>query len=120
VTLHIAPNGNPTASQRKVVAEASEADRRWFLAHPERTHRIRRALRGETKTDPGLTPLVVVRQQRPGFRIRIAFGVRHVPEGEAPEEAARMLFERFVGGDTATAQSYGEIVSAVHEMETQP
>jgi hypothetical protein len=119
MTLHIAPNGLPPAAQRDAASEAAEADRRWFLAHPERRHRIRRALPGETQTDPGLTAFVVIRQERTGFRVRIAFGVKHPPEGEAPEEAARMIFDRFVATDADTRRGYGAILSIAKQAEAR-
>lgn len=117
MTLHIAPNANPSTAQRDAASEAAEADRRWFLAHPERRHRIRRAFPGETQIAPGMTAFVVIRQEKSGFRIRIAFGVKDPPDGEAPEEAARMIFDRFAATDRATARGYGAILSIVKQAE---
>lgn len=117
MTTHISPHGLPPQSQRDAASEAAEADRRWFLAHPERRHRVRLALPGETQTDPGLTPYVVIRQENPGFRVRIAFGLKDPPAGEAPEEAARMIFDRFVAADADTRRGYGTILTIVRQAE---
>lgn len=118
MTAHIVPSTVlPPAAQRAAASEAAEADRRWFLAHPERSHRIRRALPGETKRERGMTALVVIRQEKSGFRVRIAFSVKDVPAGEAPEEAARMMFDRFVAYDPATRRGYGKILSIAKQAE---
>jgi hypothetical protein len=82
---------------RPAVAElASKADRLWFKAHPDRSHRLRQALAGER---PGVTAehLVVVRQSFRGLRLRWPFlyGMP-LPPGDAPEWVARDFFERLV------------------------
>ena len=50
-------------------------DRQWFAAHPRRTHRIRPAYPAEQRSEHGGKPAthVVVRQVRPGARLRIGF-----------------------------------------------
>jgi hypothetical protein len=82
---------------RPAVAElASEADRLWFRARPDRSHRLRQALVGE---NPGVTAehLVVVRQSFRGLRFRWAFLCeKPLPPGDAPEWMARAFFERLV------------------------
>jgi len=53
------------------VRRASEADRKWFAAHPWRSHYIRPALPSELPGIPGGRDdiWVVVRQVRPGMRL---------------------------------------------------
>lgn len=60
----------PSAGVRISILEPWLADdRRWFAAHPERTHRVRDAFPGEARRGTH----VVVRQIAPGARKRLAF-----------------------------------------------
>ena len=83
------------SNYRPATAElASEADRLWFKAHPDRSHRLRPALVGEC---PGVTAehLIVVCQVVPGLRFRRPLRCwTPLPPGEAPEWFARGIFER--------------------------
>lgn len=84
----------PGASSAAVLA--SDLDRRWFQANPDRNHRIRPVIVGETPdAHPG--DYVVVHQVRPGRRIRWPF-IPHKPPppGEAPEHIAKAVFDDIV------------------------
>jgi hypothetical protein len=64
-------------SGRKLITctKGLQDDKRWFRNHHGRNHRIRKPLGGERNVPPrvarGATRLVVVRQVRPGARIRL-------------------------------------------------
>jgi hypothetical protein len=74
---------------------ASDLDKEWFKANPNRSHRIRPAITDELPDDTS-THVAVVRQIFPGLRIRLLY-VPHtpLPPGEGPEWIARALFNRF-------------------------
>ena len=64
--------------------EASEQDRLWFDAHPERTVCLRPAIPGEFP--PGLAddcPYVLVRQVVPGLRLREPVRLVVLPEANS-------------------------------------
>jgi hypothetical protein len=70
----------------------SEDDRRWFEAHPERSHRLRGAFFGEWPEDEKWH--TVIRQTAPGSCQRLPIRLPDpCPEGEAPEAAAWALFD---------------------------
>jgi hypothetical protein len=53
-----------------------DADRKWFEAHPTRSHRLRQLFAGEFETctaPPGHELQILVRQVEPGLRIRNGF-----------------------------------------------
>jgi hypothetical protein len=63
------------ASLRQGLAEDAATpwardDRAWFAAHPRHAHRVRAAFSGEHQPEPDF---VIVRQIRPGLRIRKPF-----------------------------------------------
>ena len=76
---------------------ASEADREWFKAHADRTHRLRPARAYEM---PGLTAKqakglwIVVRQIQPGFRVRMDFRPTAIPLDN--EAIAHAIFDLLV------------------------
>jgi len=98
---------------RPAVAElASEADRLWFKAHPNRSHRLRQALVGE---GPGVTAehLVVVRQSFRGLRFRWPFRCRMpLPPGDAPESTARDFFEGLVRERDLNIRGFEQAIGA--------
>jgi hypothetical protein len=61
------PTKVPYSPTRRGKAKAD--DRTWFKTHPNRAHRLRRALAGEA----GHGMWIVVRQTAPGARQRVAF-----------------------------------------------
>jgi len=74
-------------------AHALRLDRDWFRAHPNRSHRIRRAIRHEF---PLVTAdeYIVVRQHCPGCRERRTFSTTApLPGGDAPEQIAHAIFD---------------------------
>jgi len=84
----------PGASDAEVLAR--KLDRLWFQANPDRHHRIRRAIDGELP-EATAADYVVIRQVRPGVRIRWAFlPDKPLPAGEAPEDVAEALFDTIV------------------------
>jgi hypothetical protein len=69
----------------------SEDDRQWFEAHPDRSHRLRRAYPEEF---PEKVEHAVVRQLAPGRRVRAGLTVPpRLPQDEAPEAAAWAIFD---------------------------
>ncbi len=72
-----------------------EDDRAWFARHHGRAHRIRRPLGGERKLPPppprGFKRLIVVRQIKPGSRIRLDLGWRGAPPLNAEGVAAEIF-----------------------------
>lgn len=76
---------------------ASEVDRVFFEQHPHRSYRIWPARDGEL---PGLTVapsgwfVIVVRQARPGFRVRVPFVALVIPPDS--EHRAHVLFDRLL------------------------
>jgi hypothetical protein len=69
----------------------SENDREWFEAHPDRSHRLRRAYLDEF---PEKVEHAVVRQLAPGQRVRVGLTVPPLlPQDEAPEAAAWAIFD---------------------------
>lgn len=74
----------------------SEDDRQWFEAHPDRSHRLRRAYPDEF---PGKEKQAVVRQVAPGQRYRVALTSPFLPgDREAPEAVAWAIFDLAVEG----------------------
>jgi hypothetical protein len=69
-------------------------DKRWFERHPNRSHRLRRPLRGELAAFPNAEPhgllYIIVWQIAPGIRLRVATGLRRT-EGNTEENARRAL-----------------------------
>jgi hypothetical protein len=91
---------------------ASEADRLWFSAHPDRSHRLRQALVGEL---PGITPKhrVVIRQVNRLLRLRWPLLYDEpLPMGDAPEWVARDMFERVAGEQMVKVRAFEELVNA--------
>jgi hypothetical protein len=69
----------------------AEDDCMWFEAHPDRSHRLRRAYPEEF---PEKVEHAVVRQLAPGQRYRIGLTVPPaLPQDEAPEAAAWAIFD---------------------------
>jgi hypothetical protein len=72
---------------------AKALDTEWFRSHPNRSHRIRKAIVGET---PNVTSdtYIIVRQVRPGYHERINFeALVPVPERDPPEHLAHAYFD---------------------------
>jgi hypothetical protein len=77
-------------------AKGSDDDRAWFVRHHGRNHRLRKPIGRERALRGGGWPrrvkaMIVVRQVKPGARIRLEVGVRGTPLNA--EEIARQLFE---------------------------
>jgi hypothetical protein len=123
------------ASLRQGGAEDASAtpwgrdDRRWFSAHPRRSHRVRSAFPGEYRTEPDFT---IIRQIRPGLRHRRAFtllectrdlvgtmtnlALRATLDDSEGESAAHALFELPKGRIVSTA----EILTIITACESAP
>jgi hypothetical protein len=90
-------------SPAPAIDAASEDDRLWFEAHPHRQYRIRPYRPGEGPPDYqtpeprlGWRWFVVVRQLRPGVRMRLSFQAEGQPA--TGEHAASRMFELVLGG----------------------
>jgi hypothetical protein len=84
---------------------AKKLDDDWFRSHPHRSHRIRRLIPGES---PGasMQRYIVIRQVKPGFRLRQPFDVvGELPDEEAPEPVAHAYFDL-----TQEYQSSGRVI----------
>jgi hypothetical protein len=87
----LAPGKTPRDPDAQSLAVSLDKD--WFQSHPHRSHRIRRAIAGES---PGVPPgcYVAVRQVQPGFRLRLHFAAAApLPQDEAPEHIAHALYD---------------------------
>ena len=72
---------------------AKQVDRDWFRSHPQRSHRLRRAIPGEIPGGSAET-WVVVRQLQPGVRKRCSFDAAvEFPSEEAPEHIAHAMYD---------------------------
>ena len=72
---------------------AKQVDRDWFRSHPQRSHRLRRAIPGEIPGGSAET-WVVVRQLQPGVRKRCSFDAAvEFPSDEAPEHIAHAMYD---------------------------
>jgi hypothetical protein len=108
-----APPNRPSASPRLdglhvqwggdrliACAEGSEDDRAWFERNHARSHRIRFPIGGERRIKReyprGFAAMVVVRQVKPGARLRVSFGWR----GSTPLNSERFARDAF---EAATA-----------------
>jgi hypothetical protein len=88
---YFAPGKTPSDLDAQTLAV--RLDREWFQSHPRRSHRIRRAIAGES---PGVPPdcYVAVRQMQPGLRLRRHFATAApLPQGEAPEHIAHAFYD---------------------------
>ncbi|MEO3475779.1 hypothetical protein AAFN86_28265 [Roseomonas sp. CAU 1739] len=72
--------------------KASDGDRAWFAAHPGRNYRLRRAGFHQVALHPDLLTFVVVKQVRPGARVRAYFRGRLAQIDDASEAQAQRLF----------------------------
>jgi hypothetical protein len=95
--VHLYPI-SPTQKQMQAVEKASNADRRWFAEHPGRNHRMRRPAFGEAPAHPDMLTFILVKQVRPGFRLRTAIYADTPPPGEADEAAAACLWAEATRG----------------------
>lgn len=100
VGAYVAPEQTTAAME-----VASDRDRAYFAAHPDRGRYVRRRISGEFgvhEDDPAFPRAathVEVEQVRPGFRLRRAIQVlerRSYPTGEIPFEHAEALIEAAV------------------------
>jgi hypothetical protein len=74
---------------------AKNLAKEWFRDHPHRSHRLRRAIPNEFAHDPAEI-WVVVRQTRPGLRVRLPFQAHTpLPSEEAPEHIAHAMYDLF-------------------------
>jgi hypothetical protein len=95
-----------TLSTSETAWKADDAE--WFEQNPKRTHRLRKPLDGEFPTSVldgrphGHHLTVVVRQVRPGMRVRVPFW-RHVLENTPDEDATlHALFDAISQGAPGT------------------
>lgn len=76
----------PIRAVSAAIEQASRSDRGWFKRHRERAHRLRPAVSGAfpgTTWPAGAVQLALVKQVRPGTRIRLAlWGTRSVCDCE--------------------------------------
>ena len=91
-----AENRTAAANENKQAAAASDADRRWFAAHPLRSHRVRAMFKGEFPTlgpaPDGHRAAVVVQQIAPCLRARTpVFLIAELPLGNVTEHIAAAL-----------------------------
>lgn len=91
---------NPPPRHFDPIEAASEDDARWFRENPRRSHRIRPPVPGEfgikdPHTAKPLTRWVMVRQVKPGFRMRMSFAMSGAPA--FTETAAKAICDRLLG-----------------------
>ena len=82
------------------IEAASEDDARWFRENPRRNHRIRPPVPGELGfkepyTAKPLTRWILVRQVKPGVRIRLSFAMCGAPA--FTETAGKAICDRLLG-----------------------
>jgi hypothetical protein len=83
-----------TLVDANAVTTATKMDKAWFKSHPNRSHRIRRAVAGEVPGTTATESYVAVRQVVPGFRYRRFFDTTvPLPEDEAPEHIAHAIYD---------------------------
>jgi hypothetical protein len=66
----------------------SESDREWFEGHPGLNYRLRRSLPGEVPLDPDRHSFMLVKQLKPGIRLRVRFLLDSPPSAEDLPESA--------------------------------
>jgi hypothetical protein len=98
----------------------SDRDAAWFVAHPERKHRVRRAVESELMPSGERSRWVAIRQIAPGVRLRLPFNVpyaqqRRLVERTAGEAGAALLFEMM-----ACELGAGSILAAFEEAPPLP
>jgi hypothetical protein len=91
----VAAEANPASAP---LAAFQEDDRHWFADHPGRCHRVRPFDPAEAPPGhpvparpPGWRNFTIVRQVKPGHRIRVVFAAEGEPS--TGEHAAARLFE---------------------------
>jgi hypothetical protein len=112
--LHSAPTGPKDQSDR-------DAD--WFVAHPDRNHRVRRKVEGEIPPhlDWGCK-WVVVRQLEPGLRLRMGFNIkvnsRALRDFADDETGAAFVFETIAADPEAQAIRATDVDNAFEEARS--
>jgi hypothetical protein len=93
---------------------AKKLDDDWFRSHPHRSHRIRRAIPGESPSATMQT-YIVVRQYRPGVRQRVTFNpFTPFPGSDAPEHIAHAFLISFRGLQLAWFSAMNSPSESVH------
>jgi hypothetical protein len=100
----------------KFLEPASQSDRAWFENHVGRTHRVRPPIGGEVfglpRPPAGWRSLLVVRQIRPGVRLKLPFVVPR--DGPDPLNSERFAAEVF-GSGTASSPKTRELECLLRE-----
>jgi hypothetical protein len=96
----------------------SKADREWFAAHPDRSHRLRRPFPGEMATlardgrDERPDDMIIVRQVAVGQRLRFAcFGDAPLDDEEYLATAFDLLNEDYNAGRSGLTVTSARIVA---------
>lgn len=92
-----------TGLVERISDRASELDRAWFAANPNRRHRIRALITGEVPqtedAPPGFETFVAVWEIEPGARCRVPFCAARRPEDT--ERSAELVFMAVSAGTPA-------------------
>jgi hypothetical protein len=88
-------------SAARASRDPSDLDATWFAAHPDRSHRVRRAVADEIPAhlDQRRWKWMAIRQLEPGLRIRLPLNMpytRMLLDLIADEEGARTVFDMAV------------------------
>src|SRR5262245_15705487 len=117
-------NMNKRFDERIRQDRITAVDRRWFAAHPRRSHRLRSALAGEwpiSEPPPaGHALQVIVRQLQPGARTRLPFFrdlSAVIPDAEPILHALFDLVQGKGGGSRLSAQ---ELIRLARERAHRP
>ena len=99
---------------------AKQVDRDWFRSHPQRSHRLRRAIPGEIPGGSAET-WVVVRQLQPGSRKRRPFdALVAFPSDEAPEHIAHAMYDLIVEAPGGGPILHHELMQRSRAYEVAP
>ena len=79
-----------------MMQDYQELDRKWFEAHPKRTHYVRRFIDGEWPPDREATSWTVVRQIASGIRMRLGFDIVDTGgffDAAQTDDGAKLMFD---------------------------
>jgi hypothetical protein len=93
--MEIRPMINITLPADSATEKASKSDSEWFARNPHRTYRVRRCLRDEFpwKHFDGFTRWTVVKQIKPGVRLRLSLFVKNGLQPNDADCTIRPLFD---------------------------
>lgn len=100
----------PAASDARLraIARGKEEDRHWFAFNPGRNYRVRAALPDEAPPLDGMLPFILLKQVRPGARLRVCIYADQPPPGAVPELWAEQAWEAAMSRDPKTARRFAE------------